>query len=1012
MTAEFRRLLHLGVAAGSAIAGALSWTAAPVSAQQVAIRRYSQSDGLPQTQITALHQDSKGYLWIGTYEGLSRFDGYRFVNYGTKEGLGHFLINTIAEDRHKRLWVGTNGGGLARLRDESDISSAATAASPAIRSASSPKPFEWIRVGDEPNADNVNAIAFDADDTLWCATDAGLYRARNIGTARVEFERVFEDSTGLSRVLRDSRGRLWVGKMLGGVLEVVDGRPVLQAGPPAQSESRLIDITEDRLGRIRVANRRHLFELIEASGRAPRRWQELPLALEPSQEINSLHVDRHDTLWLGTALGLVKYMNGKANPLAAGGVGRETGAILHDREGNLWVGGADGLAQLVLDRVVNYTAAEGLSNDNVLSVMEDQHGGIYVTATTGELFEIIEDRARPVEGWRTQPFAAHGRWLLPSQRDGWWVLTGEGLYNLRSPVLRTGTNWKRFPASSISSEDLVDETPGNLPVLFDDGKGWIWLATRDGLHRFRSDAEPPRFERVSKLPTGTVPTVSAADRAGGLWLGSHIHLARFKDGEIVYMQPSDGLPETRPRAIFVDSRGWVWIGLRSAGVSVTRNPGAQSPGFTNYSSSTGLASDTVWAITEDEFGRMYFGTSRGFERLDVTTSQLRHLTTADGLAGNQVMDCLKDRAGRIWIATSTGLSRLDPRVERATAAGLSIFISRVQVAGEDVALPETGLRQLRPLRVEASRNNLLIEFVSPGFRGPGGLKYQYRLDSVDRDWSAPTEQRVVNYARLAPGSYEFRVRPIDGDGEIGAEVASVAFHILPPIWLRGWFLALIVCSLAAMGVAAHRIRLRQVLAMERIRGQMATDLHDDIGSGLSQVAILSEVLKRRAGSADTTTLTEIATLARDMRRSMSDIVWAVDPRRDRLTDVVQRMRKVAFNALEAAGITVEFNGPGRDIERFVVAPDRRRHLLLMFQEAITNIARHARASRVSIDLRVARNALELTVSDDGCGFDPSANRTGQGLPNLGKRVEQVRGRLLVESTPGAGTIVHVTMPLR
>jgi signal transduction histidine kinase len=444
---------------------------------------------------------------------------------------------------------------------------------------------------------------------------------------------------------------------------------------------------------------------------------------------------------------------------------------------------------------------------------------------------------------------------------------------------------------------------------------------------------------------------------------------------------------------------------------MTKNPTAERPTFVNYSAQNGLLSNTVRSITEDDSGRIYLGTEKGLNQFDPSTGRIRHITTAHGLAGDHITHCLKDRRGNIWVGTTSGLSKLTPHAEREPVPP-PIYLSQIQAAGQNLSLPERGAQRLLEMTLPASQNNLRIEYVGLSFRGERALTYQYKLEGVDEDWTPPGGERAVNYARLSPSSYRFLVRAIHQEGGVSPEPAVFEFRILPPIWQRWWFLTLLGLGLAASGLALHRLRVRQALAMERIRRQIATDLHDDIGSGLSQVAILSEVAKRDASGPGHEMLTEVATLARTMRDSMSDIVWAVDPRKDHLADLVQRMRQVTFNLLETEGRPVEFHAPDeREVERIALAPDRRRHLLLIFKEAVTNIARHADATHVRIEIGVDAGTLSLTIGDDGRGFDPQNHDDGHGLHNLRQRSEALRADLRIESAPGHGTTVQVTVPL-
>src|SRR3989442_580442 len=251
-----------------------------------------------------------------------------------------------------------------------------------------------------------------------------------------------------------------------------------------------------------------------------------------------------------------------------------------------------------------------------------------------------------------------------------------------------------------------------------------------------------------------------SDRAGGLWLANKNRLGRLWQGKAIELQPEAGLPGMEPRCFFMDSRGWLWIGLRYQGVSMTKEPSSEHPTFVNYSTAQGLSSDAVWSVAEDNFGRMYFGTGKGLDQFNPNTNQWRHYTTKDGLAGDRIRHLYKDHLGHIWVATLRGLSKFDPRAERNSSRPAPIYLSRVNIAGEDLLLPETGAAQMPRLELAAGRNNLEIEFVALSFQGEDNLAYQYRLDGVDAEWSAQTKSRFVNYARPAPGAYPFLVRAI------------------------------------------------------------------------------------------------------------------------------------------------------------------------------------------------------------------------------------------------------------
>lgn len=234
-----------------------------------------------------------------------------------------------------------------------------------------------------------------------------------------------------------------------------------------------------------------------------------------------------------------------------------------------------------------------------------------------------------------------------------------------------------------------------------------------------------------------------SDGAGGLWLGLGLEnkMGRLRDGKYTSVEPSAGLPETDPRSFFLDSRGWLWIGLRYKGVSMTREPGAENPSFINFSHEQNqISSNAVRSIAEDDTGKIYFATDRGLDRFDPNTNQWTHFTTKNGLAGSTISFVLKDRRGFIWAATDGGLSRLDPRKERiAQNSPPPIYLTRVQIAGENLNLPETGTNVIAPRELSSSSTNLALEFVAPNFQNQDDWLYQYQLTGVDADWSKPTK---------------------------------------------------------------------------------------------------------------------------------------------------------------------------------------------------------------------------------------------------------------------------------
>ncbi|HEV2688562.1 MAG TPA: ATP-binding protein, partial [Bryobacteraceae bacterium] len=387
-----------------------------------------------------------------------------------------------------------------------------------------------------------------------------------------------------------------------------------------------------------------------------------------------------------------------------------------------------------------------------------------------------------------------------------------------------------------------------------------------------------------------------------------------------------------------------------------------------------------------------------------------------------------DRHGTLWFGLE-GLSRFDPpRGDRPAAEPPPIRITKVRVSGADYPVSELGETELSGLVLQPEQNELQIEFASFNFAVGDVIRYQYKLEGVETDWSAPGELRTVNYPHLTPGRYRLLVRAVNSEGLVSAAPAVVSFRLLPPVWRRWWFLGLAVLLSSALVYAMYRYRLERLLDLERVRTRIANDLHDDIGSTLTQIAIMSEVTRQQAANTRETDacplepsqglgepLARIAELSRMLVDSMSDVVWAINPRRDHLSDLAFRMRRFASEALSAREIELAFSSPSQ-LAAASLGADVRREVFRIFKESVHNIVRHSKCQRVEITLKIEGSRLLLNVSDDGTGLDLIgagyvAQVPGHGLDSMKQRTQSLGGTLRVASRPGGGTCVVMEIPL-
>ena len=457
----------------------------------------------------------------------------------------------------------------------------------------------------------------------------------------------------------------------------------------------------------------------------------------------------------------------------------------------------------------------------------------------------------------------------------------------------------------------------------------------------------------------------------------------------------------------------MWIASSRAGLFRCDNPGDETPRFQRYTVREGLSADSTRSLVEDLDGFIYVGCTRNVDRIDpsapIESRRIRHITPAEGLPDSENNVAMRDRRGHLWFGTLHGLAEFDPS-QTTSAPPADVYLTRVRVRGDEAPLPWEGARQFA-LDLPADRNQVEIEWVGADLRSAESLRYQYRLAGVDDDrWSEPADRLSVNYATLPAGRHRFEVRAVNEFGEGASHPAVMLLDVAAPLWRRWWFLLSALLALGTMAAGMYNYRVGHLLAFERLRTRIATDLHDDMGSNLTQISILSEVAARREGGGSSA-LTDIAGIARQMVEEMNDIVWAVNPRHDRLEDLTYRMRRFAGDTLSGAGIDLRFDSEGLP-EGLSVPLEARRPLYLVFKEAVNNIARHSKATNAVVHVSVADGVLKLVLEDDGRGFDPATVLRGEGLRSMAIRMKGVGGAAEWSPAPGGGARFAASLPLR
>jgi ligand-binding sensor domain-containing protein/signal transduction histidine kinase len=937
-------------------------------------------DGLPQNAVRAICQTPDGYLWVGTDEGVVRFDGIHFVPLKSSEHpqLEQARITALAATRDGGLCIGTEGDGFFLYLNGVFQSLTATNGLP---------------------GNTVRSLLAAKSGKTWIGTDNGLIAVHSNGIQTVGMN-AGRDLSAVRALYEKKNGMLLVGAASG--LCGVDANliPHSDTSPAATFTNSIRAIHHDESGMFWLGTPEGLFQ--QTTNRA-QLWRRL--AGLPGPLITSLCPSRSGDLWVGTFGGLVRLVNGRPVAWRRDGksLNEPVNVVFEDQEGNIWVGAKNGLHRLVPERFESVTADSGLSGNNVVSVCEDSAGALWASIWGAGLNRIAGGKISAIRA--TNGLSHDSVLSLGTGRDGrLWVGFdfGGGL----NRISRYLTNDFRRVSDAI---------PTAARVIVEDRQGALWVGTSRGAIRM-GDEGFTTYSKSNGLAGDTVMDICET-RTGALWFATDGGLSRLADGRFDTFTKANGLSDNSVMALHEDAEGSLWIGTKNGGLNRLR-----AGSFSSCTVAQGLFSDEVFEIIEDDFGFLWMTCRRGlfriakseFDALD--RGELAQINCAmfnreDGLATAQFNGVakpsgLKSRDGRLWFATIRGMlavkAGLGINQHPPMAAIETVFASRLQL--------REPLEQGNPndsLAVPAARRELEIHFTGLSLRAPERNLFRYRLDGVDSEWIDAGRRRFANYPDLKPGDYTFRVKAANNDGVWGATEARLQFNVQPHFWETWVFKALIAFGAAGLLLALFRIRIARLREIERLRIRIASDLHDDVGSRLTRVAMVTELMQRETPPADPNKphLETVSGTVREITRAMDEIVWTINPRNDALDNLASYTYQYAEEYFRGSGIRCRLDFPVEIPDQNISTEDRH-NLFMAFKESLNNVLKHSKASEVCVALSVENGQIIFVISDNGQGMNlAEKTHDGDGLTNIRERLRQIGGSSSIQSTPGQGTIV-------
>lgn len=988
-----------------------------VASSPYLLTRWTTENGLPQNSVTSIAQTPDGYLWVGTFGGLARFDGVRFTifNSANTPALPNSRITALHLGRDGSLWIGAESGAITRFQQ--GRFSLFTRLQPLARGSI------FIR-----------AMYEDRQGDLWVGADefAGLRRFRAGDAARQEY---YDARHGLSQstvhsICEDRDGRLWVSASNGLALfhekneeqpdrftiELAEPRldwlftiqPHAEGGLWLLKQSSLNRFHQGRLTRVLNTP----FNNYLAAGLCRTRAGEVLYSASSDSLASIKPGGKPDGLAERNKSDVVTRINLDSKRAYVK-------ALLEDREGNLWLGTiSSGLQRLRQRRVMMLNAATGLPDRGCNSVREDKNGVLWIGTGNG--------LCRLADGKLTT-------YITPAVRNLGGGYSVGGLYEARDGMLWYGLgnyvvryDGQRFREYRIPWLDLVS-------AIMEDRNGQMWLGSRYGLARFEN-GRTTLYTQQHGLVDNDVKLIFE-DRDGALWLGTPNGLSRFVNGRFTNYTTREGLSNDYVRDIHQDQDGALWLATYGGGLNRLHHGQ-----FTHFTARQDLHDDFVSRILPDtEAGRDDFWllgnhgifrvSRRALNEVAAGRSRSVHclvyneadgMQPSEGQGGHQPAGW-RARDGRFYFPTVRGVAVLDARALDVTPPPVHV---------ERLVLDGVELDPGQPLVVEPGQSNLEIHYTGLSLGKPEQVQFSYQLSGQQEAWQDVGTRRTVYFQQLQPGTYRFNVKALSPNGVWSAQPAGLQIVVKPRLLQTWWFRGLAGLFVAGLLVLGYRQRLkfyqrrtrqqaefaRLLLAsQERERERIAAELHDGLSQSLT-------IIKNRALSAlkapddrerSLEQLREIAEAASQTIDEVKDVIYDLRPLHLDQLGLTVSLSQLLHEISETYGLTVH-----RELEKLddVLSPELASGIYRIVQESLNNVIRHAEAQHVTVRLHAQGAGVKLSIQDDGQGFIPGqppspGRKGGLGLVSITERAKLLGGRALIQSTPGHGTIVTVELPL-
>jgi ligand-binding sensor domain-containing protein/signal transduction histidine kinase len=1019
---------------------------------------------LPQNTVNCMLQDKYGFIWIGTQDGLSKFDGYTFKNYyhdiGNPNSLSNNYIWDIHEDEAGVLWISSFGGGITRFDPGRETFKHYKRDHETDSGLSTNNTFKSIRIADDlwvgtnnglckidlktenvscfystaevsdGNAGNyVGSIAFEAPDILWAGSDQGLIRFDlSDQTSEIFTHSMFGENLDLTRI-RDLHA-------LDDKLLILTTRHLLEIDFRLQTEQVIVDPemlslnVSPGFSKVYMNNGGHFF-LGSTKG-----------LVEVKKNTNEITIYKHDD----------KHPNSLPND--------DVKCLLRSEEGVLWVATKTGIGlvnkiESDFKHVFRREEDENHQKLNVIkSILELKDNRVLIGSTGGLYYYDRNTKAFsdiPSELPGNVPLqSSYILSLEADQADGFWV------GSLKGGLLKLTSNQISGEQSFVFNKTGVQGI--TIQSILNAGD-YLWLGSSgSGLIKYNKINDT--YKVYNGLANGLNPSHPYVfyvfeDSRSNLWLGTAtggLNLFDEDSGRFIYIKNHTANPSSLSNdlvlCIFEDSKNQLWVGTASGLNKLTIPLTAQifdqlyameavneAPLFQSYNRKSGFPNDVIYGILEDDAGFLWLSTNQGLIQFDPEKGEVvRLFDQRDGLQSNEhnQNSFYKNQNGEFYFGGMNGFNIFNPADISSNTYIPPVYVTDFKLYNESVKLSaidnepdfhiDLNPYLLKEVKLKHHHKVVSFEFAALNFLNASKNKYAYMLEGFDKNWNQAGTNRSATYTNLNPGEYYFKVLASNNDDVWNTEGVALKLIIPPPPWLS-WYAYMFYAIVFMLGIyLLIRIRIKaatqqlkfkaqleeaRILERERFRQKSAQDFHDEAGNKITKINLFTTLAQSQAEDPEKLQryLSKIELNAVELAAGMRDFLWSMDSEKDSLYDLFLRLKEFGESMFLDAGIKFSMDGFNQDLVDIRTPMKFRRSILQLFKEGMNNTLKYSDATQVSLALQVRDNLLSITYTDNGKGFDlnDNGNLKGYGLKNMNHRAEQAGGSLSIQTSPGSGT---------